>query len=278
MLRAFVLVVSCLASAVAADSEAAQFPRTPGRHTIQFSKSATQSGADEVKWRLHAAENPKPFDITKERFQLIIPKNYRADEAWGLFIWISASHSPEIPAPWEEVLAARKLLFVGARQSGNPRDVFDRMRMAVDASVRMRQQVRVDGRRVYVSGFSGGARVASMLGVAFADIFTGTLAFMGVNFYSDLRGEDGKTYGVSYIPDDEVLAIAKKQCRYVLVTSEKDFNRANTRAAHGQGFQREGFASAHIIEVPGIGHAMPDAKWLGEGIDYLDGRKSAQTK
>lgn len=244
-------------------------PKTPGRHTIRFTESAIQSGAEEVKWRLHSVENPAPFDITKEEFQLIIPKNYRPDEPWGLFIWISPSHTPNIPAAWEAALASRKLLFVGALRSGNARDIFDRIRMAVDANVGMRQKFRIDDRRVYISGFSGGARVASMLGVAFADLFTGAMPFMGVNFHTDLPMGNGKQYPPGYIPDDDVLAIAKKR-RYVLVTGEKDFNRAETRAAEEHGFRKEGYAHVLCLEVSALGHAMPDAQWLEQGLAFLD--------
>ena len=258
--------------AAAAFSTAAEDPApfTPGAHTIQFTESALQSDATEVKMRLHSIENPAPFDVTKERFQLIIPKSYRPEESWGLFIWISASDAPRIPAQWEAVLASRKLLFVGAFQSGNPRNLFDRVRLAVDANVGMRRRYRIDERRVYVSGFSGGARVASMVGVAFADLFTGTMPFMGVNFYTDLPAGDGKQFGISYIPDDEVLEIAKKKGRFALVTGEKDFNRINTRAADEHGFRKEGFASVLCLEVPGLGHAMPDAQWLEKGLEFLD--------
>jgi predicted peptidase len=174
-----------------------------------------------------------------------------------------------VPAAWEAVLAKHKLLVVAAHNSGNPRNIFDRIRMAVDANVGMRHHYKIDGARVYVSGFSGGARVASMLGVAFADLFTGMTPFMGVNFYTDLTGADGQSFGTSYIPDDEVLAIAKARCRYVLVTGEKDFNRSNTRAAYDGGFRKEGFKSVLYLEVPGVGHGLPDGKYLDEALTFL---------
>ena len=249
-------------------------PFVPGLHTIRFTESAEQSAAEEVKWRLHSVENPGPFDITREQFQLVVPKNYQSIEPWGLFVWISASDNPRVPAEWEAALAARKLLFVGAMKSGNPRNIFDRIRMAIDANVGMRKRYRIDPARVYVSGFSGGARVASMAGVAFADLFTGAIPFMGVNFYTDLPAENGKQFGLNYIPDDDVLAIAKKRCRYVLVTAEKDFNRINTHSADENGFRKEGFASVLCLEVPGIAHAMPDAGWLEKGLEFLDTGKA----
>ena len=248
-------------------------PFTPGKQTIQFTQSALQSAADEVKSRMHSIEEPGPFDITREKFQILVPKNYTHAEPWGLFIWINAGDAPSIPADWEPVLAARKLLFVGAFKSGNPRNIFDRVRLALDANIGMRRQFNIDGRRVYLSGFSGGARVASMVGVAYGDMFSGTVPFMGVNFYTELPAGDGKKFGVSYIPDDEVLELARQKCRYVLVTGEKDFNRGNTRSAYDNGFVKEKFANVLYLEVPALGHALPGAKTLGECLDFLDRKK-----
>jgi dienelactone hydrolase len=217
------------------------------------------------------------FDLAKEKFQLIVPATYKHAEKWGVFIWISPGDTAAIPADWEPVLAARKLLFVGALKSGNPRNIFDRVRLAVAANTAMRERFNVDGRRVYVSGHSGGGRVASMVGVAYADMFSGTMPFMGVNFYEDIPAGDGKTtYGANFIPDEEVLVIAKKFCRYALVTGEKDFNRAGTKTLFEQGFKKEGFANVTYLEVPGQGHGLPSAKWLEQGLDFLDTGKGVR--
>ena len=249
-------------------------PFTAGKSTVQFSMLPQQAEAGEVKARLHSIEDPAGIDLAAEKFQIIVPATYRHSEKWGVFVWISPGDTPLIPAEWESVLAARKLLFVGAFKSGNPRNIFDRIRLAVAANTGMRGRFNVDARRVYVSGFSGGGRTASMVGVAFADMFTGALPFMGVNFYESIALGDGKTvYGADFIPDPEVLAIARKSSRYALVTGEKDFNRPGTKAVYEQGYRKEGFAHVLYLEAPGVGHAMPSAAWLERGIDFLDGGK-----
>ncbi|NBV23285.1 MAG: hypothetical protein EBS05_15360 [Proteobacteria bacterium] len=252
-------------------------PFTAGKSTISFTKLPEQAQPDEVKWRLHSTENPEALDLAKEKFQLIVPAAYQHADKWGLFIWISPGDTPGIPAEWEPVLAARKLLCVGAFKSGNPRNIFDRVRLAVAANTGMRDRFNVDGRRVYVSGFSGGGRVASMVGVAYGDMFSGTIPFMGVNFYEDVPAGDGKTkFGLNYIPDDEVLAIAKMFCRYALVTGEKDFNRGNTKAVFESGFQKEGFANVTYLEAPGVGHGLPPVKWLEQALTFLDTGKGVK--
>lgn len=252
-------------------------PFTVGKSTVAFTTLPQQAEADEVKWRLHSVETPGAFDLAKEKFQLIVPSTYKHTDKWGVFIWISPGDTAAISADWEPVLAARKLLFAGALKSGNPRNIFDRVRLAVAANHALRDRFNVDGRRVYVSGFSGGGRVASMVGVAYADMFSGTIPFMGVNFYEDIPAGDGKTtYGANFIPDDEVLAIAKKFCRYALVTGEKDFNRAGTKTVFEQGFKKEGFANVTYLEAPGVAHSPPPAKWLEQALEFLDAGKGTK--
>lgn len=261
-----------LAPAVAAPPEVKPGERT----TIQFSESPPQIEAEQLRMRLHSIEMPGPYDVKKETFEILVPKDYKPTVPHGLFIWISPGNAPSIPKEWEPVLAEKRLIFIGARNSGNPRDIFDRIRMAVDANVNLRPLFNVDGRRVYVSGFSGGARVASMLGVTYAEMFSGTLCYMGVNFYNDTTAPDGKVYPADYVPDDQVLALAKKFCRYVLVTGTKDMNHANTYGVHENGFKKEGFANVKLMDIPGQGHSPPAAEWLRKGIEFLDEGKAAK--
>jgi hypothetical protein len=276
------LLAFCCALAFVADLHAASQPVAPqagppvGLSVIQFKNVPVQAGPPEVKERLHCIENPGSLDPAKDAFQLLVPKNYRPEQRWGVLVWISPSDSARIPQEWEEVLAKHRLLFVGAMKAGNSRNILERIQLAVLASAGMRERFAVDERRVYVSGFSGGARVASMLGVAYADMFTGTASFMGVNFYTDLPSADGKKlYPPQYIPDDQVLEIAKRRSRFVLVSSERDFNKSDTRIVWEQGFKKEGFPAVAYMEVPGLGHSMPPAEWLEKALQFLDGPRTA---
>ena len=244
----------------------------PGEHAaITFSESPPHSDALEVKLRLSAAETPSAYDVKKELFDLRLPKNYREGTPHGLFIWISASDKPSIPAEWEAVFDEKKLIFIGAHRSGNPRSVFDRMRLAIDANFNVRKIANVDPARVIVSGFSGGARVASMLGVCYADIFPATICCMGVNFYTDVATPDGKqTFGLGYLPHEDFVKMAKAGCRYVLITGEKDFNLPNTQAVFTNGFQKEGFKAVEMLNIPAQGHSPPKADWLKKAVEFID--------
>jgi len=259
-------------------SFAADVAIKPGvRSPISFKVSPQVSDNAQIKMRMHAAETPPPYDVSMEKFDIIVPKKYKKGDPHGLFIWVSPSPAPSISPEWEAVLAEKKLIFVGAHNSGNNREVFARMRMAVDANDNMRELYDIDDKRVYVSGFSGGARVASMLGVTYADMFTGAIAFMGVNFYTDIVSLDKtEVFEARYIPHEEIAALAKAEGRYVLVTGEKDFNLKNTSAVFENGFKKEGFKAVELMNVPGQGHQPPKAEWLKKAIEFLDAGKTVK--
>ena len=243
-----------------------------GSGDLVFEQSSPLSTDSELKRRFTATNEPPRFDIAKEKFRVVIPKDYSRDTAWGLFVWVDASPVPTVPPDWGRALAEKKLLFVAAHDAGNERNSFDRCRLAVDSVHNMKSRFRSSTpNRVYVSGVSGGGRVASMLGVAYADVFAGCFPMVGVNFYKAVpNGEPRMAWLPKYRPDARILESAKAKNRYVLLTGEKDFNRENTRRIFRDGFEAEGFRNVLLIEVPGMGHDLPSAGWLRKGIDFLD--------
>ena len=236
---------------------------------VVFTQTAPYSDATNIARHFGFRVDMPEYSITNESFHVLIPRGYSPDEKRGLVVWISANDEPIIPADWEEELENRGLLFVSAHHSGNLRQPLDRFRLALDATCNMCRQYKIDRRHIYVAGFSGGARIASMLGVAYADVFAGTLCICGVNFYKDVVMDNGKKYYPStFAPDPGVLLQGKQSSRFVLVTGEHDENRENTQATF-RAFKRQGFQHVGCFEVPGMRHAMPARKILAEALDYL---------
>jgi hypothetical protein len=118
------------------------------------------SDNEQLKMRMHAAETPPPYDVSMEKFDILVPKKYKKGDPHGLFIWVSPSNAPSISPEWEAVLADKKLIFVGAHNSGNNREVFARMRMAVDANDNMRELYDIDPKLVSMSPASPAADVS----------------------------------------------------------------------------------------------------------------------
>jgi len=244
------------------------------RSDVRFVWSAPNAAPAEASRRLGIRSGASGYALAAEKFQVIVPGTFSTNMAWGLLVWISPSDAPKIPSGWEAELAKQQLLFVGAYKSGNQRDVVARTRLALEAAFNMRQLYKIDPNRIYVAGFSGGGRVAGMVGMAYPDVFTGTICMCGVNFYTDVPTTTGNHWPRSFNPDAAMLARAKSSRRFVLLTGEQDVNRENTRDVWHSGFEREGFRFVHYLEVPGLKHTLPSAEVLGTALGFFAANKT----
>jgi len=257
-----------LLEAVAGPADESTKPGAFEERDVQFTQAAPYSDATNLVRHFGFRVDMPEYSITNESFRLLVPRTYSTRESRGLLVWISAGDEPIIPADWEAELENHGMLFVSAHHSGNLRHPLDRFRLALDATCNICRQYKVDRRQIYIAGFSGGARIASMLGVAYADVFSGTLCICGVNFYKDVLVEKQKYYPATFAPDPGVLLLGKQSSRFALVTGEHDENRENTQSTFSA-FKREGFRQVVCFEVPGMRHAMPPGKTLGAALDYL---------
>src|SRR5579862_8688259 len=200
-------------------------PFQPGSSDVTFEKSSPKSEIDVMKSRFHFKVEIGPYNVAQEKFRILVPKPYTHEEKWGLFVYVNPGDDAGIPDGYEPILEKHKLIAVAAYKTGNERNVVDRFRLALDAQWNMTRRFNIDPGRVYVSGFSGGGRIASILSVAYADLFPGGIPFCGANFYMNIpSGEGSKVWPAMYLPAADTLRIAKSTARYVLVTGEKDMN------------------------------------------------------
>jgi predicted esterase len=216
------------------------------------------------------------YNVQGEKFRVVVPSGYATNQDWGLLVWISPENQAQVPEALLSQLASRRLLLVSAYKSGNDRHPLDRFRLALDATCNMCRGYPVDRNRIYIGGFSGGSRIASMLGVAYGDLYSGTLCLCGVNFYRPVRGAEGEEYPATFDPDPSALARAKRLGRFALVTGETDPNRPGTRALTQSGFKREGFRNVLYLEVKGMGHAVPNTEKLIAALNFLDPARASQ--
>ena len=236
----------------------------------QFTNSAPYAAAGEITRHFGYAVALPQYDLKVEKFRVLVPREESTNRTLGLLVWISPENEAQVPDALALELAPHRLLVVSAYRSGNDRHPLDRFRLALDATSNLCRKYPVDRNRIYVGGFSGGGRIASMLGVAYGDIFTGTLCVCGVNFYRSLRGPQGEEYPAVYAPDPGAWARAKQTGRFAFITGETDPNRPNTNVLAQNGFRRDGFKNVLYVEVPGMGHEVPDSQVFRKALDFLE--------
>jgi hypothetical protein len=193
-------------------------------------------------------------------WELYVPENYDPDTPAGLVVYVSPMDSGAIPGRWKSVMDDNNLIWIGANHSGNRVKAARRVSFALFAPVVAAGTYKIDESRVYLSGFSGGGRVASIIAPEYSHIFGGAIYICGVNFWGKRKPKQM----------EEV-----RENRYVFVTGRKDFNRTETRDVHRM-YRRAGVNNVLLMDISGMDHTIPSAAKFAEAIIFLDDEATAQ--
>jgi dienelactone hydrolase len=225
-------------------------PGDPALGELRLVATAQELLGDEATAWFGSALDPDEVN----EWALYVPDSYDPESPAGLLVFISPGDSGRMPGSYRQVLGDNNLIWIGANQSGNRVRVGRRISLALLATVIADSNYRIDASRVYVSGFSGGGRTASMLAPEYAQLFTGAIYICGADFW------DGrKPKRLDQVRDN----------RYVFLTGSKDFNRSATRRVH-RAYRRADVNNVMLLEVTGMDHSMPSAADLAQAITFLD--------
>ena len=187
-------------------------------------------------------------------WEVFVPEDYDPTRPPGLLVYISPIQSGRVPQDWERVLRARNLIWVSANKSGNQVNVQRRALYAVIAPTLIGADYRIDRSRIYLSGMSGGGKMASMVAVDHAHIFKGAVYNCGVEFW------DSTPRRLEQV----------KANRYVFLTGEYDQALRPTRRVHGR-YRKAGVANIKLMVIDGMGHKNPPWREMDEALAFLDG-------
>lgn len=212
-----------------------------------------------------------PYPLEDAEFFVHIPATYDGSEPWGLISFIHADDRMELPPGWGEVLARHKLLFVAPQKAGNTQP--HRGNLGIAGALAMMRDYKIDPTRVYVSGFSGGARWATHLGYQASDLFTGVIAICGADFHKMVpRKEATKSDEYGYVSvSTKEQRDAKRAVRFAIITGESDWRRGNILDVFHGGYEAEKF-QARLWDVPGMRHEICGPQPLEEAIAFLESK------
>jgi dienelactone hydrolase len=196
---------------------------------VQFSDYSPLSASAEIMRRLlnpltaaeierslersHERLSEQSIDLAAERFTLYVPAHPPPD-GYALLTFVSPWDEAWLPEGWAAVLERHGVIFVTAARSSNREDPIGRREpLALLATYNVMQRYRVDAQRVYIGGFSGGARMALRLALAYPDLYRGAL----LN-----AGSDPLDAGPPSPPPRELLERFQEGTRIVYVTGERD--------------------------------------------------------
>lgn len=285
---AILLLLLLLTGTVSAQGQASA---KTGTFAAEFDERSPLSDPDRMSAVAGWPRKSMPaYDVADHQFQLVVPKGYDGSEPYGLLVFIHPNNDISLDRFYgktlQDVLAKHKLIWVSYSKAGNAVMPNIRLGLALDAVHNVSKQYRIDERRVYVSGLSGGGRMTCMAGLYYPKVFRGAIPIVGTLYFRDVNlPEDPELLGLMkgqktpagavwrrglIPPKAKALREMKKHQRWVLLAGEKDYNMPQMRAHFEQGFERDAFEHAHYLEVKGMGHTYPDAKWYEQAIEKLD--------
>jgi len=200
-----------------------------------------------------AAKLPAGYDSTKQRYQLFVPKQYKAGQAWPLVLFISAGDEAAGWSAWQKVCETEGVFFCSPFAAGNNVATGQRTRIILDVLDDVRRAYRIDPDQTYLTGFSGGARMSCAIAFALPEYIGGVMPLCGTNPIS------GPTYLRHRIADRVSVAF---------VTGEKDFNRKENEEYMAPWFKELEIRSKLWV-VPKLGHAIPSSDVLKEAYTWL---------
>ncbi|MGH7176114.1 MAG: hypothetical protein ACREJC_01930 [Tepidisphaeraceae bacterium] len=214
---------------------------------------------------------------SREIFDVYVPPNFQPGKKYGLIVWIEPQPGAGLPDEWIDVLDRQGIIWIAPADIGNETHSVWRIFMALQATMYAKRSFPIDSTRVYVAGLSGGGRIASHTVMFYPEIYTGLFAMCGVNFYRNVPAGEKKIYpGFWPNPDARLVEKSRRNSRFVMLTGQNDFNRDSTKAAY-DAFVKERFPFVTYLEVPDMGHSIPDATWFEKGIEALDAHLKRRT-
>ena len=185
-------------------------------------------------------------------FELRLPEN-SYDRPPGVLVYISPKPGAAVPSSWQSVLDAHNLTWVAPRDAGNEVHVARRVGMALLAPTVAAAASGHEPERRYLSGFSGGGRVASMMMPTYPAAFSGALFICGAN---------------PLMVHVEAVTRALAEVPMVFLTGTEDFNLQDTQLSFST-FKSTGLNAVTLSIIRDLGHALPDAEDLNHALTQL---------
>jgi len=192
----------------------------------------------------------------KISWEVYVPESYQAENPAGLVVYISPSSSGDIPPRWKSVMNKLNMIWIAAGHSGNRVMVARRVAYALIAPTLAGKYYNIDHERIYLSGFSGGGRVASMLAASYPQVFKGGIYNCGANFWDEN-------------PPTQLGLV--KQNHYVFLTGTKDQALRPTKKVHQQ-YLQSGVDNSRLMVIRHMAHENPNGSDFEKAIRYLDSR------
>lgn len=246
------LFLSALAAVIVAGAALADGHTRPATGEIQRSYTMVEiAGAETARIVADVVEPEEPVT-----WELYVPPGYDPARPAGVVVYISPTPSGEIPPSWRDVFDEKNLIWIGANDSGNNVFTGRRAVFALIATRVVAREYAVDPERIYVTGLSGGGKMAGMVAADYPGVFRGAIFNCGIDPLDRHPPRDLDVF---------------RQNHFVFVTGTWDQARKPTKKAL-RNYRDAGVENVKLMDIPNMTHRNPDSHDFAEALDFLDAR------
>jgi dienelactone hydrolase len=226
----------------------------------RFLPEVAVAGPTRLDWQFvaagfgpNAAHVPASYESPSQRYQLFVPAGYSRDRAWPLVVFLAPGDDPLGWRFWQKPCDDAGALFCAAYGAGSNVPPGQRVRVVLDMLDDVRRHYRVDPDQTYLTGFSGGGRLACAIAFALPEYFGGVAPVCGTSPLPDL----------AYLRHR-----ARDRLSVALVTGADDPNRREDED-YLRPLCRVAGVRCRLWVEPKVGHAMPGPEVLAEVYRWL---------
>lgn len=235
--------------------------------------SAIQLDAQTIRSRIGSSPiikySPTARVLQEETFFARVPQSYNQRQPCGLLVYIDPAPSGRPPRAMWEGLDELGFICISPAAAGNNRFATERLQLGLDAVSTARRRWSIDPDRIYVSGVSGGGKMASESINCFPDIYRGAICIVGINWYENLpSGQGNKVWPAEFSKPVGRRWTQLLQHRIAAVTGSNDFNRAPVTA--GVLFYQREKLNARLFDIEGLGHDLPSPGAFTQQLSWVD--------
>ena len=203
----------------------------------------------------------QPIDLTHEQFRIYVPGT-KPPAGYGVLVFIPPWQDNHLPQGWETAFDAQGMIFVSATRSGNEESPLGRREpLAILAAHNVIQGFPVEASRVYIAGFSGGARVALRLALGYPDLFHGALLDAGSD---PIGGADLP------LPPRALFERFRVSSRLIYVTGTRDEFHMTQQASSVGSMNHWCVVNVSTQPVGGLGHTLAPPSVVSAALAALN--------
>lgn len=212
--------------------------------------------------------------ICDEAVFVRLPASMNPKIASGLVVYVHPGPQSGIPEAMHAALDELGFIAVAPDNVPNDRHRVDRMQLTLDAVATGCDRYVIDPERIYVTGVSGGGKIASHTWACAPDIVSGVVAMVGVGSYENMRRSDGKYWRGDFEKPLGPQLKHMKAGRLAAITGSEDGNQDYIQRAlaimKGDGL------TVRLDDFEGMEHEMATPERFADALRWVD--EPARTK